>query len=75
MKPNTEWISLKNRLPDYNDPVFLTRDKCVFVGIRSHTDIEGENYSVFKHPKQPEKGESKMTHWMPMKKPELPKYL
>ena len=68
----SEWISVKDRLPNYNDAVFLTRDECVFVGMKSNTDIEGEWYITLDHPKQPKPVE-KITHWMPIKFPSLPK--
>ena len=76
------WIKIdsedKSTLPDYNDPVFLTRDDCVFVGVRSETNITGEHYMVFSHPKHPKSSYpqdagDKITHWMPMEFPELPK--
>ncbi len=61
----TEWISVKDRLPKYNEEVLLTRvvspSFFTHVGWRVYTNAEGEHYN-YGGPDE----SYQPTHWMPL---------
>jgi len=61
------WISVKDRLPEYNVSVLTThKDSSVLIGWRASTNSRGENWKIGVDCKP-----NSITHWMPL--PEPPK--
>lgn len=64
-----EWISVKNRIPEYNTEILIIDGEYIRIGDcwENHCAIDDEPKQYFSS----SDGYMKVTHWMPL--PELPK--
>lgn len=61
----SEWISVEERLPEYDEKVLIWTGRTTVRGYRSHTDKQGEHYKL----NWPSNDAANVTHWMPLPEP------
>lgn len=65
-----EWINVKESLPKYEQTVLILNDEDVTFGIRTHTNVNGENWRITDMRVAVLDSHIKVEYWMPL--PEKP---